>query len=52
VEDGAFVFFCGLYGRKGAMEVLRTVRRYWKKLSLYFSIVCIFGQLHLFFFGD
>jgi mannose/fructose/N-acetylgalactosamine-specific phosphotransferase system component IID len=32
------------------IEVLRTVNGLWKRLSLYFSILCIFRQLLLFFF--
>jgi hypothetical protein len=41
--------FCyGVYGRKIMAEVFRTVREFWRRLKLYFLILCIFGQLLLF----
>jgi hypothetical protein len=46
MEDGAA--FYGVYGGRGMTEVLTTVRGHWRRLSLYSSILNIFGQLLLF----
>jgi hypothetical protein len=42
--------FCGVRGRIQMIEVLKTVRRLWRGLSLYFLTHCIFRQLLLFRF--
>jgi len=34
----------GVYGGKLMIEVLSIVREHWKSLSLFSSILCIFGQ--------
>lgn len=47
VADGVFMSFVVPLEEK-EREVLRTVRRYWRRLSRYSSILCIFGQLLLF----
>jgi hypothetical protein len=38
----------GVYGEKTMIEVLRIVRGFWRRLSLYFSVPCISRQLVLF----
>lgn len=50
MEDGAFVLFCGVYGGKEIIKILRTVRGLWNK-SFFQHFVSLDNCL-CFFFGN